>query len=592
MVRNALAAAAIIGRESTTTGVRASITRSGAPAASVAYAATCALVLLAPFELSRPLVRLRWQSITNLETLILGVLAAWLCATAWSRKWPVWRTPLTSAWLAVLAAMGLAAALAPAAHANALHMTGRMVVAFALYLVAVNGVTTTERGHRVMAASVGAGVLVSLLAIFESLQVPVVLEWLTAFRPGATVLGSQLRAGGPLQYPTIASMCLEITFAFGLGLLIAAVDTGRRMPAAALFGALLVIAEGIVLTLTRAGLVTMAASLVCAGFWRGRQRGLDGAVRSIAALSIAIVALVAASRSTQSLWLRLTTEGQEVWYRSAIEAPPAIVFSADERRDVPVTVTNTGRLTWDSQGDPPFFLSYHWLEPELDRVVKFDGERTAFDRPVAPGTSATVRATVWPPGQPGAYRLMWDVVHEGRLWFSTEPGATRAVSRVTVVGAGGGHDTSPSASRPLPVTMERPGRLRLWRAAAAMFAEHPMLGVGPDNFRLLHGGFAGLSNPDPRVHSNNMYIEIVVGSGLAGAVAFGWLVWSTARQLASRVREAADGSLVANVGVVLAVVAVAVHGTVDSFLSFTPTYTLIGVTLGLAVPSASRAEGY
>ena len=203
--------------------------------------------------------------------------------------------------------MGLAAALAPAAHANALHMTGRLMVAFALYLMAVNGVTTTERRHRVMATAVGAGVLVSLLAILESLQVPVVLEWLKAFRPGATVLGSQLRAGGPLQYPTIASMCLEITFAFGLGLLIAAVDTGRRMPAAALFGALLVIAEGIVLTLTRAGLVTMAASLACAGFWRGRQRGLDGAVRSIAALSIAIVVLVAASRSTQSLWLRLTS---------------------------------------------------------------------------------------------------------------------------------------------------------------------------------------------------------------------------------------------------------------------------------------------
>ena len=60
---------------------------------------------------------------------------------------------------------------------------------------------------------------------------------------------------------------------------------------AALFVALLVIAEGIVLTLTRAGLVTMATSIAGAALWRGRRHGLDGAVRLIAALAILIVVL-------------------------------------------------------------------------------------------------------------------------------------------------------------------------------------------------------------------------------------------------------------------------------------------------------------
>jgi hypothetical protein len=593
MARNTFAAAATLGRGSSTSGVRTPVGRSAPLAATVACAAVCALVLLAPFELTRPLVRLRWQSLTNLEAVILGALAAWLGAAVWSRHWSLWRTPLTSAWLALLAAMGAAAMLAPAAHANALHMTGRLTVAFALYLMAVNGVTTTERLHRVMAAAVVSGVVVSVLAIFEFLRYSVVLEWLTAFRPGVAVVGSQLRAGGPLQYPTIASMCLEIAFAFGVGLLIAAVDAGRRMTAAAMCGALLVIAEGIVLTLTRAGLITMAVSLVCAGVWRVRQRGVDAAVRSIAVLSIAIVALLAASRSTQLLWLRLTSEGQEVWYRSSIEAPPAIVFSAGERRDVAVTVMNTGRLTWDSEGDPPFYLSYHWLEPETDRVVVFEGERTAFDLPVAPGATAIVAAIVRPPGEPGAYRLMWDVVQEGRLWFSTEPGATPAVSRATVVGPGSVHGIPQRARRPLPRPRARPGRLQLWSAAARMVAAHPLLGVGPDNFRLLYGGFAGLTNPDPRVHSNNMYVEVLVGSGLAGGIAFAWLLWSTAKRLASRVRAAAtDPSLAGDVGVVLAVATIGVHGTVDSFLAFTPTYVLIGTTLGLAARRAPHAEAY
>ena len=96
-----------------------------------------------------PLVRVRWQSISNLETVIVVALAAWLAALAWSRQWPRWRTPLTAAWIALLAAMGAAAVFAPAARANALHMTGRMTVVFAVFLLAVNGVTTTARLHRV-----------------------------------------------------------------------------------------------------------------------------------------------------------------------------------------------------------------------------------------------------------------------------------------------------------------------------------------------------------------------------------------------------------------------------------------------------------
>jgi hypothetical protein len=589
MVRHTSAAVETFDGGRTTISVRPPVAPRSATLA--AYVAACTLVLLAPFELTTPLVRVRWQSITNLETVIVAAFALWLAASAWSRQWPRWRTPLTPAWMALLAAMGAAAAFAPAARANALHMTGRLMVAFALYLMVLNGVTTTARLRRVMGATVIAGLVVSVLAILEFFQIAIVLEWLTAFRPGVSVVGSQIRAAGPLQYPTIASMYLEIAFAFGIGLLIGSVDTRQRRTTVALFVALLVIAEGIVLTLTRAGLATMVTSMAGAVLWRGRLHGVDGSVRLIAALATLIAVLFVASRSTQSLWLRLTSEGQEVWYRSSVQAPPAIAFSADESRDVPVTVTNTGRLTWDSEGDPPFYLSYHWLELDRDRFVAFEGARTAFDRPVSPGATATVQASVRPPAQPGRYRLMWDVVHEGRLWFSTEPGATPVFSQASVVGPAVAHGIQPSARPPLPQPRERPGRLQLWRAAARIFAAYPLLGVGPDNFRLLYGDFAGLTNPDPRMHSNNMYIEILVGSGLVGALAFGWLLCSTARRLAARVREAAsDRSLVADVGVALAVVAIGLHGAVDSFLAFTPTYTLFGLTLGLAMRSGSHPE--
>jgi len=251
-------------------------------------------------------------------------------------------------------------------------------------------------------------------------------------------------------------------------------------------------------------------------------------------------------------------------------------------------VTNTGRVTWDSTDPSPFYFSYHWLEPTGDRVVAFEGIRTAFAAPVAPAETTTVRANVRAPNQAGRYRIAWDVVQEGRLWFSTEPGATLTVSLATVSGSAVGARAVTTA---LPRPVERPGRWLLWSSALRLVAAHPLLGVGPDNFRLLYGPYAGLGNADIRVHSNNMYLELVVGAGLLGALACGWLVWRIVAQLAAVVRSATiDERMTASIGVAAAVAAIGLHGLVDSFLSFTPTYVLIAVTLAFAHASAPRAS--
>jgi hypothetical protein len=43
-------------------------------------------------------------------------------------------------------------------------------------------------------------------------------------------------------------------------------------------------------------------------------------------------------------------------------------------------------------------------------------------------------------------------------------------------------------------------------------------------------------------------------------------------------------------GVGAAVVAIALHGFVDCFVGFTPTYVTIGLTIGLMLASAGRAD--
>jgi hypothetical protein len=313
--------------------------------------------------------------------------------------------------------------------------------------------------------------------------------------------------------------------------------------------------------------------------------------------------LFATSRSMQSVWLRFTSEGQETWYRATVEAPEDLTLPTGLLRTVPVRITNSGRLTWDSDADPPYFLSYHWLHADGRRVVTFNGVRTRFVAPVPPGGTVDVDAQVRAPREPGQYRLAWDVVQEGQLWFSTEPGSTTTLSSATVSGSpqGDGVDSDRGpAPRVLPTQAVRPGRLLLWRAAARMFAAHPILGVGPDNFRLQYGPYAGIPVADERTHSNNMYLEMMVGGGLVGGLAFLWFVWragvvfvapliAAEKTLRSR---AADLSLSGAVGIGVAGLAVLLHGTLDSFLSFTPTCILFALTFGLAVACTGGGESW
>ena len=571
---------------------RASLTASGvassALGSSVAYAGACVLALAAPFELTQPILRLPSQSISNLEALLLLVFAAWFAALVSSRRLPRWDTSLTWPWMALLGAMMVAAVAAPGARMNAFHMTGRFMVAFGVYLLAVNGLTTSARLERALAAALLAGAVVSVLAVLEYLQVGPILRWLKVFRPDQTAVGSQVRAGGPLQYPTIASMYLEVVFAFGLGLLSACLDASRRAWVVAVFVALVLSAEAIVLTFTRSGLLVLATSVAVVGFRRYALRGADQGVKMIAALAVLVVGSLFTSRSAQSVWLRLTSEGQEGWYRVVIDPPPHVELPTNQMTTVPVNVTNTGRLTWDSLADPPFYLAYHWLEAESDRVVSFDGTRTAFTAPVAPGTTASVDAQVRAPDRPGRYRLAWDLVLEGHLWFSTEPGGTlTAFSSAIVSGPTGGGRVVTSR---LPRRAVRPGRLVLWRAAARMLGAHPLLGVGPDNYRLLYGEYAGLSGADRRVHTNDMYLEVIAGTGLVGGLAFAWLIWRAAGCVASNLRLAADRSSTVGLGIAAAGIGIGLHGVFDSFLSFTPTYVLIALTLGMAVANVPPME--
>lgn len=560
---------------------------------TVAYGATCLLLAAAPFERLRPLIAFPGQNLTTVEVCIVTGVMAWLASTAMARQAFDWRTPLTWPWLTWLGVSAIAAVAAPAFHASSIKVVGRLAIGLIAVLLVANGITTPRRLTVAIWVAVMTAAIVAFFAIFEYAGVPLVRSWLNAFHDGLWVVGGQVRASGTLEYPTIASMYFEIAFALSLGAFLSAFDEHAGLLKAALFVATLVIAEGVVVTLTRAGLVTMAVSLAVVGASRFRRRGFDGGLWSLMALAAATCLFVVLSASPETIRLRFTTEGQQGWYRAAFLVEPKLSFAPASLNVVEATVINVGRVTWEPRADPPFHVSYHWLDDETNHVVRYDGLRTPLPRAVAPGDSVRMRIQVRAPEEAGRYRLGWDVVQEGRLWFSTEPGSRMALSSVMVSGPRAADDELAS-SMPSPVNLPpqavRPGRRTLWMAALRVVREHPIFGIGPDNFRLSYGPYAGIEHADPRVHSNSMYLEVLAGAGMVGLAAFLWLCWRAQATIRRELARMTSSMSSLYPGIVAAVLAIALHGFLDSFLTFTPTYLLISLTLGLAVAPAAWTE--
>ena len=82
-----------------------------------------------------------------------------------------------------------------------------------------------------------------------------------------------------------------------------------------------------------------------------------------------------------------------------------------------LVLENSGGATWRSRGADGLQLAYHWLDP-LGNAIHWDGLRTAFPRPVAPGETVALDVPVVAPRPPGRYVLSFDLVEEHRFWLS------------------------------------------------------------------------------------------------------------------------------------------------------------------------------
>ena len=217
--------------------------------------------------------------------------------------------------------------------------------------------------------------------------------------------------------------------------------------------------------------------------------------------------------------LRLRASNEATWLSAGFVDPPtALTLPAGAVTTVPMTVRNTGLRAWPRLGDTPVHLSYHWLAPDGEEILVWDGARSWLPDTVASGATVTLRAVIDGNVPPGRYRLQWDLVQEQIAWFSTL-GADTATTWVEVE-----HwdDAPVIAALPPPIILVdrvRPSRRTLWAAAVGMWAERPLFGIGPDQFRHQVGAHLDLATFDDRTHASSLFVETFVGQGLVGLLA-------------------------------------------------------------------------
>jgi Na+-transporting methylmalonyl-CoA/oxaloacetate decarboxylase gamma subunit len=276
------------------------------------------------------------------------------------------------------------------------------------------------------------------------------------------------------------------------------------------------------------------------------------------------------------------------WYRARyiVQATEPSKMSAGTTEDVHIQVQNVGKATWHSERAPRVELGYRWdsdgSPPSHDHTL--EGRRTPLSQDVAPHGVTTMAVRLAVPTRPGTYVLRWDLVVEDGERFSNL-GTPSAVQRVVVEPS----IETIAGSRPELVEgaahVPLPSRSQLWVAALRLWRQHPVLGVGPDNFRHRYGEVIspgeGGRYTDERLHANNLYLEVLADLGLAGAAALLILIHALLIQ-GRRSMCAPDLADPMVVFALLAILAFFVHGLVDYFFEFTPTLDLWWLLLALA----------
>jgi hypothetical protein len=573
-----------------------------------------AMAAALPFELETPVARLGPLQLSSVELFLYVALFAWIVG----RAYRAWRAPpgtrldwvLPSATHRALAGLAIvmiaSAAMASTGRPAAFKFALRSLGGIALFWASADLLAAPGAAARA-AGALGAGAVAAALLTAAEVRVHGAAALLRPFHAHTFQSFGLLRASGPFQYPNIAAMFLEASLPLWLA---AGVSRDRRPLAAMLLTALggASIFYALLLTSSRAGIATALLELLVLAIWAGRRAPLRHASALTLALGLATLAMPFFARESL-LAMRLQVWQSRPWYRSVIAplpgpgAPPlAGRLSPGRVTWVRLSVRNDGTIVWPSQGKHLVSMSYHWSDARTGDMLAFEGARTPLPHDVAPGGTVVLWAKLRTPDDPGMYVARWDLVQENVTWFSVygDRGMSQRVEVTRSAAPPRRTEPSPSDDEALeepaaavltlpesdPAVTSGIPRKQLWIAALRAWRAHPVLGLGPDNFRHVFGSYLNVTNSDDRLHANSLYLEVLATLGLLGFLAFGAVGVTLGRAARQALRGPTRSVALATC---VALGSYLVHGLLDYFLEFTPTYALLWLLAGMLVALARDA---
>lgn len=543
------------------------------------------LAVLLPFELKTPIVTLGPIVLTNVEVLLYALIVLWIFGVLRAQRAPGVRWTLAhSVVLAWVIVQFAAAIFAPIERDAAIKFALRSAGGAALFFIAAEWIRSGRWAAWIMSA-VAIGAVASAVAGVLEIHSDAVQAALLIFKTQATLVGGQLRSSGTFQYANTAAMyweaALPVLITVGVWW---SIGHGQRRWIAFAFAASLIVIEAIVLSTSRAAVASAALTLGIMIAADRVSRTRSGLARSGVISLIALGVLISAELIINPIFAaRLRSENDDTWFRARLQPlRTKLSAAAGDLITETISVTNTSVRLWSASGARPVHVSYHWIQPASRRVLILNGERTPLPHDLAPGETATVAAFVKVPPVTGTMLLQWDLVQEDVTWFSERGGAVAEV-HVQVTPAQQNHTAVVAPVSGQLSNTSSPPRAELWRAGVKMWLNYPLLGVGPDNFRHTYGPYLGQAAFDDRITANSWTIELLATTGAVGLMT--WLLipvaliviaWRHWRRLAQRERVLA-------IGLSAALLAFLLHGTVDYFMEFTPTYGLVWLIAGLLV---------
>jgi O-antigen ligase len=150
--------------------------------------------------------------------------------------------------------------------------------------------------------------------------------------------------------------------------------------------------------------------------------------------------------------------------------------------------------------------------------------------------------------------------HRSRVWLApTLVLIALAFSRIPAVASRIGHQLNPADPNN---SLDQ--RVRLWKATLRMLQDHPIFGTGLSGFARSINGYRDVSGyTDQLIYPHNIVLNFWTETGLLGLVAFAWIFLRAAHVAWRGWRVGTQFWRPLQLGVLLALVGMVVHGLVD-----------------------------